>query len=227
MKFFLSALLILSTSALASVSAFAADAIVGRANIIDGDTLDVSGQRIRLFGIDAPESKQSCVAGGKQWACGQRATLALSEIIKRQPVHCHQRDKDRYGRIVAVCNISGADGPDINAAMVREGWALAYRRYSRDYIDAEAAAKKARAGMWAGSFVAPWDWRRGQRLKAANDNEAGKCLIKGNISRKGVRIYHIPGGAYYDRTRIDEAKGERWFCNEAEARNSGWRRSKR
>ena len=78
-----------------------------------------------------------------------------------------------------------------------------------------------------GQFVAPWDWRRGKRLKAANYNEAGKCLIKGNIGRNGVRIHHIPGGAYYNRTRIDQQKGERWFCSEAEAREAGWRRSKR
>lgn len=218
---------VLAMSLLMSIPALSAEPIVGRAKIIDGDTIEIARQRIRLFGIDAPETKQSCVAAGKKWSCGRYATLALSAIIERQWVHCRQKDKDRYGRIVAVCNLAGVDGPDINAAMVRQGWALAYRRYSKDYVAEEDAARKAKAGLWVGSFVNPWDWRRGKRLTAANDNEAGKCLIKGNIGKKSVRIYHIPGGAYYARTRIDEKKGERWFCSESEARNSGWRKSKR
>jgi endonuclease YncB( thermonuclease family) len=222
---FISSTLLLTM--LISVSAQAAEPIVGLARIIDGDTIRISGNRIRLHGIDAPEAKQTCVAAGKSWACGRNATFALSAIIERQWVHCHQKDKDRYGRIVAVCNLAGNDGPDVNAAMVRQGWALAYRRYSMDYVEDEDAARKAKAGLWAGSFVAPWDWRQGKRLKAANDNVAGKCLIKGNIGKRGVRIYHIPGGAYYERTRIDEQKGERWFCAEADARAAGWRRSKR
>ena len=101
---------------------------------------------------------------------------------------------------------------------------LAYRRYSLDYVDEETDAQAARHGIWAGEFVKPWEWRRGKRL-AANDNAPDQCRIKGNISRKGERIYHLPGGKWYDRTRIDPAKGERWFCSEAEARAVGWRKS--
>ena len=217
----------LSASGFFSWPAPAGEPTIGRAKIIDGDTIEISRQRIRLHGIDAPEARQTCVAAGKKWACGQNATFGLSAIIERQWVHCRQKDKDRYGRIVAVCNLAGVDGPDINAAMVRQGWALAYRRYSKDYVFDEDTARKAKAGLWVGQFVAPWDWRRGKRLQAANDNVAGKCLIKGNIGKRGVRIYHLPGGAYYSRTRIDEQKSERWFCSESEARKAGWRRSKR
>ena len=72
----------------------------------------------------------------------------------------------------------------------------------------------------------PWEWRRGKRI-VANDNAVGQCRIKGNISRSGERIYHIPGGQYYDRTKINPSKSERWFCSEAEAIAAGWRRSKR
>ena len=93
-------------------------------------------------------------------------------------------------------------------------------------MEAEAGAQKARRGVWRGDFIRPWDWRRGKRL-AANDNKPGACVIKGNVGRKGARIYHIPGGQYYARTRIDPSKGERWFCSEAEARAAGWRRSRR
>lgn len=227
MHMILSSVSVLTISLLISMSALSAEPIVGRAIIIDGDTIQIAGNRIRLHGIDAPEAKQTCVTAGIKWACGQNAIAALSAIIEREPVHCRHKDMDRYGRVVAVCNLAGADGPDLNAAMVRQGWALAYRRYSKDYVADEDAARKVKAGLWGGQFVAPWDWRRGKRLQAANDNVAGKCLIKGNISKRGVRIYHLPGGAYYSRTRIDERKGERWFCNESEARSAGWRKSKR
>ena len=113
--------------------------------------------------------------------------------------------------------------------MVLSGMALAYRKYSDDYTGQEASAKAARRGLWAGQFVPPWDWRRGKRLAsetAANDNPKG-CRIKGNIGSRGDRIYHMPGGRWYDRTVITASKGERWFCSEAgaEAEAAGWGRA--
>ena len=204
----------------------------GHARVIDGDTIEVGGTRIRLDGVDAPESGQSCLAGGARWACGERATRALAEHIGGGPVNCDDRGRDRYGRVVAVCRHSGRD---VNAWLVSEGWALAYRRYSLEYVDEEAAAKSARRGIWRGEFVPPWDWRRGERLaprdrqppRAAGDARGG-CTIKGNISHNsGRRIYHMPGDRDYARTRIDPSRGERWFCSESEARAAGWRRARR
>ncbi|MBM3359650.1 MAG: thermonuclease family protein, partial [Betaproteobacteria bacterium] len=84
-------------------------------------------------------------------------------------------------------------------AMVREGWALAYRQYSTDYVDEEAQAEAEGAGMWAGTFVAPWDFRHG--TDGAAPAAQGECIIKGNISSSGERIYHVPGGQYYNRTK--------------------------
>ena len=223
--------------------------VSGQARVVDGDSLEIGGARIRLFGIDAPERGQSCRSGGQPWICGGLARLRLEEWISGRAVVCEEKDRDRYGRIVAVCR---AGGEDLNAWMVAEGWALAYRRYSEAYADEEARAKAARAGVWRGEFVPPWDWRRGKRLpvatrdtrrdagqamplprvpRAASSSGAanrGNCRIKGNISRYGgERIYHVPGGQYYERTRISASKGERWFCSEAEARAAGWRRSRR
>ncbi len=197
--------------------------VAGRASVIDGDTIEVHGQRIRLHGIDAPESAQLCLTEDKRWRCGQQAALALDDKIAGRPVACAEKDRDRYGRIVAVCR---AGGQDLNAWLVAEGWALAYRRYSTDYVDEEGTARAARKGVWRGPFVPPWDWRRGQRLEATA-SEPGDCRIKGNISSKGERIYHVPGGRYYERTRINTSKGERWFCSEADAQAAGWRRSRR
>lgn len=202
--------------------------LAGTAAVIDGDTIEIGGQRIRLFGIDAPEHDQICQAGGSSWRCGQLAALALQSKIARRPVSCTQKDVDQYARIVAVCAVQG---DALNAYMVAEGWALAYRQIATDYVAEENAASTARKGIWRGSFVAPWDWRRGKREAMAGDAQpqplASGCLIKGNISASGERIYHVPGGALYDQTHINAAQGERWFCTEAEAVAAGWRRSKR
>ena len=186
--------------------------------MIDGDTLEIRGQRIRLHGIDAPESGQSCEdEHGKSYRCGQRATLALADLIGRDTITCWQTDIDqRYGRIVAVCHLGGLD---LNAWMVGAGHALAWRKYSWDYVAAETLARRDRKGIWAGRFVDPWDWRRGVRLQKGTRYrpapETGKSAptqkkatankpdynIKANISRSGARIYHVPGQEYFSTSR--------------------------
>lgn len=202
-----------------------ATAIIGRATVIDGDTLEIHGTRIRLYGIDAPESSQLCIVKGKKSRCGQQAALALADKIGSGTVACEAKDRDRYNRVVAVCR---AGGVALNAWMVAEGWAMAYRHYSSDYVQQETSASASKIGIWQGEFIAPWDWRRGKRLAAEESQQLSGCVIKGNISRRtGERIYHVPGGAFYDRTRIDPSKGERMFCSEADARAAGWRRSRR
>ena len=214
--------------------------VAGRARVIDGDTIEVSSARIRLFGVDAPESAQRCLAESRRWPCGEQATRVLAGRIDGQSVACEERDRDRYGRIVGVCRYGGQD---VNAWLVREGWAMAYRRYSTAYVGEEAAAKTAQRGVWRGKFVPPWDWRRGGRLKSASRGDRvkatrdaprvsardrGACNIKGNISHNsGKRIYHMPGDRDYDRTRISTSRGERYFCSEAEARAAGWRHAGR
>ncbi len=146
-------LALIATPALADVA--------GVASVIDGDTLEIHGQRIRFHGIDAPESRQLCRLDGKPWQCGKDAANALAEKIARRPVTCEDLGRDRYDRIVARCTVAGED---IESWMVRQGWALAYRRYSLDYVDEEVDARAARRGIWAGEFVKPWEWRRGRRL---------------------------------------------------------------
>ena len=218
--------------------------VVGQATVTDGDTIRIGDVRVRLFGIDAPESGQRCEDGtGSLYPCAGRAANALADKIGRERVACREEDVDRYGRMVATC-VLAATGEDLNAFMVASGWALAYRTYSSTYVDEETAAKRARRGLWQGRFVAPWDYRGGARLERSPPRisaappssaasparvaapsaapAAGPCLIKGNISENG-RIYHVPGSRWYDRTRIDTGAGERWFCSEGEARAAGWR----
>ncbi len=137
------------------------DVVSGPARVIDGDTIQIQHLRIRMHGIDAPENAQRCLdAAGRSYGCGQVATNALASMTGRSKVECRVLDMDRYGRLIAVCH---RDGIDLNAWMVRDGHAMAYRRYSADYISHEDAARSDRIGIWQGRFVAPWDWRRGAR----------------------------------------------------------------
>ncbi len=219
-----------------TVPATAQDVLAGPARVIDGDTIEVRGQRLRLHGIDAPESAQSCTdSAGRSYRCGRAATNALAGLIGGGPVACRILDRGRYGRLIAVCYRNSVD---LNGAMVSMGHALAYRQYGTPYVAHENAARARRLGVWQGNFAAPWDWRRSQGAAASRSHGAATprstaprqdsdCTIKGNVSSSGDRIYHLPGQALYDRTRISEAKGERWFCSEAEARAAGWRRSRR
>ena len=150
----------------------AAQTIVGTSSVVDGD--------------------------GQQWRCGQKAALFLRDTLARSTVTCEVTDVDQYDRAVAVC--STVKVPDVNVLMVREGWALAYRKYSMDYVDLEQQAAADKLGMWTGAFTKPWEWRRGKRLDPEQTTRPG-CLIKGNIN----------------------SKGERWFCSKAEAEAAGWR----
>ena len=134
--------------------------IAGRASVIDGDTIEIRGQRVRLFGIDSPESAQLCQAGQKPYRCGQQAALALADRIGERTVRCQERDTDRYGRVVAVCYVGGED---LDRWMVEQGWAVAFRKYSLDYVDAENDAREARRGIWQGEFEMPWEWRAARR----------------------------------------------------------------
>ena len=115
------------------------ETITGTASVIDGDTIEIHGARIRLHAIDAIEGRQTCtLPDGKKWRCGQASAVALSDKIGRAPVSCEVRDIDRYGRVVAICS---QQGKDLNRWLVANGWAVAYRRYGRDYVDAETSAK--------------------------------------------------------------------------------------
>ena len=136
-----------------------ADAVLtGLATVIDGDSIIVAGKSVRLHGIDAPELDQTFLWRGRRTPCGTMALAALEALTAGIRLRCQPVDRDRHGRIVAKC-FSPA-GIDINRRMVSAGWALAYRRYSTDYVDAEDEARLARRGMWKGSFISPWDWRR-------------------------------------------------------------------
>jgi endonuclease YncB( thermonuclease family) len=142
--------------ALSSLSVFATE-LTGQASIIDGDTLEIHGTRIRLWGIDAPESDQLCQNEQSKYRCGQKVANDLDAFIARRPVSCVEVDRDRYRRAVSVCNVAGVDLADW---LVRNGLALDWPQYSKsEYGAAQNEAKQARRGMWRGSFVEPWRYR--------------------------------------------------------------------
>jgi endonuclease YncB( thermonuclease family) len=223
-------------------------------SVTDGDTVRVqlsSGpMAVRFHSIDAPEKNQP-------W--GPEARAALASRLDGRQVELEVWTQDRYERLVATVHLGGEN---INAWMVQEGHAWAYRDYLKDpqYCYAEADARARRLGLWSlpsTSTYAPWEWRAHQRdasngftdysretasnciaaMHGRRVANAGTtlpmpppvpsapttgCRIKGNISQSG-QIYHVPGSPSYDQTKIDESKGERWFCTEAEARAAGWR----
>ena len=138
--------------------------------VIDADTVEIEGVRYRLHGIDAPETRQSCRAWGLTWDCGVAATEALRR--QAEGMSCTGSDTDRYGRTIGVCS---AAGRDLNAWLVANGWALAYRRFSEDYAGEEEEARSKRRGIHRGEFVEPWNWRGGERL-AGEDTFAAVAL---------------------------------------------------
>ncbi len=128
--------------------------LTGRSYALDGDTLVIREQHVRLFGVDAFEHDQTCGA----YRCGQKATAALNELLRGRIVTCEKQDMDQYGRVVAVCRL--ADGRDLGREMVRRGLAVAYRSFSTRYIADESAARSAKAGAWAYGFDSPLKYRR-------------------------------------------------------------------
>jgi endonuclease YncB( thermonuclease family) len=197
----------------------AAETLSGAATVIDGDTIDIAGTRVRLEGIDAPEAGQTC--GGKwfgTWDCGTAARNALQKLVARERVDCENAGHDKYGRMLGLCSVGGRD---INAEMVREGLAWAFVKYSTTYVEAEAEARTRKAGIWQGEAEPAWVYREKRWAHAENEAPEG-CAIKGNVTDRG-HIYHMPWSPWYTKVRVDPARGERWFCSEREALAAGWR----
>ena len=237
---FLFALLILLVPSVAG----AAD-ITGVPKIREGDQILMGNTRIRLGGIDAPSADQLCLnTKGERWTCGVAARDELIKYAENKSWTCHTRQTDRRGRLVARCEV---EGEDIQKWLVRNGWALSYARFSHDYDDDEKEAREAKAGMWQGAFIAPWDWRiRNKKtailgsakppdnanailLASASGSVAPspECTIKGNVNRAGECIYHTPASRWYAQIKMQIAKGTRWFCSVEEAEAAGCRETRR
>lgn len=195
------------------------NAVAETVRIVDGDTLVLGDDTIRLEGIDAPELAQTCKnAAGKPYRCGQTSKRFLQTLVSSGPVTCSGSELDAYERRIATCFVGSVN---LNQKMVENGQAYAFLRYSEQYITEETGARMAKRGLWSGSAQLPWDYRK-QKWLVADQTAPTDCPIKGNITSRG-RIYHTPWSPHYSRTRINEKAGERWFCSEIEALAAGWR----
>jgi len=224
----------MSITLLVLAATLASQPIYGIAVAADGDSLTVGGTSVRLFGVDAPEFDQMCTRSGSSWPCGQAASDHLRNLVTGREVRCIPTGMDDFGRTLARC--STVRGVEVNKGMVLSGHAVAFRRYSTDYVWAEDAARNAKRGLWSGTFVMPSEVRTTAR-KAAGPRQvqrrgvspvrstraafSGGCVIKGNHSPRGEFIYHLPGMPYYSRTRA-----EAMFCSEAQAQAAGFRRAR-
>ncbi|PWR03376.1 succinoglycan biosynthesis protein [Meridianimarinicoccus roseus] len=214
---------ILAAALSMSVAPASAARLTGVAEVIDGDTLKIGVTTVRLSGIDAPEAGQACErATGRPWRCDEAATGLLEELVTGQVTECEVEDADQYGRMISTCY---ADGVNLNEALVDAGLAWAFIRYSNTFAVSEQAARKAGLGIWreGSEPTAPWVYRANRWERAAASSPRPGCPIKGNINSKGERIYHTPWSPWYARTKINTEKGERYFCDEAEAVSAGWR----
>ena len=199
-----------------SVGALAADLTGQVTRVIDGDSLMLKTAlgnqlELRLAGIDAPELDQPF---------GTRAAAGLRSRVLGKEIAVVLHGADRYGRLLGCPQIAGED---LCHTLVAAGqaWAYGHVAGSDRYDAAQAEAQRRRLGLWRTTVdpQPPWHWRTQRRASA---NPRG-CTIKGNISRKGERIYHAPGQQDYERTRISTARGERWFCSKSDAQAAGWR----
>ncbi|WP_246252604.1 thermonuclease family protein [Allomesorhizobium camelthorni] len=155
---------VIATSSFPAPIAFAQGPIIGRASVIDGDTIEIAGEKIRFNGIDAPESWQTCIdRAGAEYRCGKITADALDAYLAQsRPTRCEFADRDRYGRFVGDCY--RADGEGVNAWLVRNGLAHDWPLYSRGaYAGEQAEAEADRRGMWQGDFETPWEARKARR----------------------------------------------------------------
>jgi endonuclease YncB( thermonuclease family) len=217
--------------------------LLGVPRIVDGDTLAIGSTKIRLEGIDAPETDQVCLKlKGVHWACGIDARDQLVAHIAGREINCTASGLDVYRRTLAVCYLAGKD---LNGWLVQQGWALAYVKYSSAYRQVEEDARANQRGLWQGAFIAPWDWRHRNNKTvilgafsvpidaqamllgrpATEGAPSPECTIKGIISRNGERIYHTEHQSSYGRIKMDKGGGRRWFCTPEEAEAAGWRRA--
>ena len=133
---------------------------VANVKVIDGDTINLNGVKFRLYGIDSPELNQKCKINNKSYRCGLLAKNFLESIINTNDLNCEKINKDRYSRIIAKCY---SNKKDLNRLMVKNGWALAYTKYSNNYVDDQTFAKKNKLGIWEGKFINPETWRMNKR----------------------------------------------------------------
>ncbi len=190
--------------------------------VVDGDTLEVNGEVLRLYGIDAPELGQTCLDKSKRWRCGLQAALELRGLLSIWGnVTCSPIHSDAEGSR-AICHNPQYDDPA--EVLLARGLAVALPDSIPAYKRAEIQAKNAKLGIWRGQFVPPEEWRRGKRLAGPADGPSDVCDVKGIVTAAGNRVYYVPTDANYEAVAVAPDRGERMFCSDDEAELAGWKR---
>jgi endonuclease YncB( thermonuclease family) len=218
--------------------------VTGVPHIASGNSVNIGKSRLRLAGISAPSLEQLCVdAAGARWTCGLAARDELIKYVGAKSWNCQTLHAERFNRTFAKCTV---DGEDIAKWLVSSGWAIAFTQASHAYETDEADAKAAKAGLWAGAFIAPPDWRRRNKQAAVLGSlditpatraillhgrsatpPSPECAIKGHVNGSGTCIYHLPGGRWYARVTMQPDNGDRWFCSKEAAELANCRETKR
>lgn len=202
------------------------DGSVKVTRIIDGDTIEIEGgERVRYIGIDTPET----VDPRKPVQCfGVEASKKNKELIEGQMVRLEKdiTDRDKYNRLLRYVWVGDTF---VNLELVKQGFAQSYSyppdiKYQDQIVAAQQQAREVKRGLW-GACPAETKTTITTPPPLPESADSGSCVIKGNVSSSGEKIYHLPGCGSYTKTQINEARGERWFCSESEAQAAGWRRA--
>ena len=199
--------------------------------VIDGDTLQIDGHLVQLYGIDAPELGQLCDRGDDLWECGRESALYLLKQVNFEgpPVRCTPWEGEAdlevdTETVIGICQIGSKD---VGLTMLNNGYALALPESFPDYRRAEAQARDAKLGVWQTDFVPPWQWREGRGAGTRASDRARKCTIKGVPGAAGERTYYVPTDEEYAEVTVDPGRHGRMFCSDEEARAAGWSRPAR
>lgn len=211
---------VIETSSIARTDA---NVVEGRATALSGDSLRIGATALKLAGIEAPERDQLCGRpDGRTWRCGGAARDAMARVLRSGAVTCTLTGEVEGGVSLATCN---AGRKDVAHELVRNGHVFAVAAIFSGYGSVESEAKAARIGIWFGEALRPADYRA-QKWDEAKRQAPDGCPIKGQVAGQS-RVYVLPWASSYDRVKVREARGERWFCSEAEAQAAGWRPTER
>jgi micrococcal nuclease len=195
--------------------------------VVDGDTIEIEGgERVRYIGIDTPET----VDPRKPVQCfGMEASNKNKEMAEGKTVRLEKdtSDRDKYQRLLRYVYVGDSF---INLELVKQGFAYSYSyppdvKYQKEIVAAQQEAEKNKNGLWNACPVDAGKSATVSKGEVAKNEASGECNIKGNISTSNEKIYHMSGCGSYAKTTIDESRGERWFCTEAEAQAAGWRKA--
>jgi endonuclease YncB( thermonuclease family) len=188
--------------------------------VIDGDTIEIGDRIVRLFGIQAPELGQRCLHDGVWLHCGLDAAFELKKLVGVTQLQIICTPVASLGSIPAVICMTGRT--DIAHALLFGGYVTTTEEAGPAYKEAETEALHARLGLWHSQFVAPADWRAGERLPGQIEAEADPCPIKAKVTETGGRVFYVPTDADYLSVQTDPAKGDMLFCSVDTVRDAGW-----